>query len=72
MRMYNAPLANNVSEFIGATALVSHDTLTEEESLIMQEIVVIKEMLADIQVRLGGDEIVKLPIEKDILEVEAE
>jgi len=71
MRMYNAPLANNVSEFIGATALVSHDTLTEE-SLIVQEIVVIKEMLADIQVRLGGNEIVELPIEEDILEVEAE
>lgn len=52
--MFNANIANNVSTWIGATAIVSQDTLsTGEQTDVMSGIIAIQETLTDMQTTLN-------------------
>ena len=73
VRTYNVNIANNFSSWLGATAVVSQDTLDEwEEADLMTEIAAIKDTIADIQTRLGGSVTPEITIEEEVPTVEAE
>jgi len=73
VRMYNVDIANSFSTWLGATAVVSQDTIDEwERASLMTEIAAIKDTLADLQVLLGWAKSPEVTLEEEVPVVETE